>query len=337
MIRASATGLPAVVAALLAAAPAAAQDIDSLCRFVPSSEGEPAIGGKTNCQVRWETGGLSAVLNLHRTDMEACGSLDEHRRVHPAGHPTARYVDLDYLSAGRGYERYAPRWAYEETRADGGTTVHIHPGTFEVAACVPPYMFWTTVSIYAYGSDVIPEAVVDELRERARETAARLGGAVGRTDGDAERDLVAALGPEVTAALEDLAARGLLERDDAIDLVSERSRDPQVVATGRRLSEALRGRPMAVLTDAERTAVTTLAGVAVLASVMDRNGEPAFPAAAANLGVLTELGVRAATDPDPARAHLAATAMARYAAMLRDLDVKALEDRHGAGGGETPS
>ena len=77
--------------------------------------------------------------------------------------------------------------------------------------------------------------------------------------------------------------------------------------------------------------------MALLASVMDRSGDPAFPAAAANLGVLTELGIRAATDPDPSRAHEAATAMARYAAMLRDLDVQGLEDRHGAGGGESPS
>ncbi len=168
-------------------------------------------------------------------------------------------------------------------------------------------------------------------------SARRLGGAAARTDSDAEDDLVAALGPEVRTVLEDLARRGLLESEDAIDLVSERARDPRVRAAGGRLSEALRGRPLAVLTDTERTAVTTLAGMALLASVMDRNGEPAFPAAAANLGVLTELGVRAATDPDPARAHQAATGMARYAAMLRDLDVKALEDRHGAGSGETRS
>lgn len=335
MVRASAAGLPAVVAALLAAVPAAAQDIDSLCRFVPTEEGAQAVGSKTHCQVRWETAGLSAVLNLHHPGMEACGSLDEHRRLHPPDHPTARYVDLDYLSAGRGYERYAPRWAYEETRADGGKTVTIHPGTFEVAACVPPYYFWTSVPTYVQ-ADVVPDAVLAELRERARETADRLGGAVRRTDEDAENDLRAALGPEVTAALEDLAARGLLESDDAIDLVAKRSRDPEVVASGRRLSEVLRGRPLAVLTDPERTAVTTLAGMALLASVMDSNREPAFPAAAANLGVLTELGIRAATDPNPSRAHQAATAMARYAAMLRDLDVQALEDRHSVDGGETP-
>jgi hypothetical protein len=278
-------------------------------------------------------------INLDRSDTPdyACAYLSQKRSEVPREEPRGTVVDLGTLYGDQGYEMASPQYAVEwlegETRVVG-----IHPAKFDLHFCQGPYRFYAYSMYTPKDAPEVPPEVAANIRFRARATADRLIGLI-RDGAPADFGLLDAVAPSLQETLDEAVRLGLIQRKDLDDRVSALRYSPEIRSLSARFKPFFGDRAAAGfsgLTAAERQVVTTLIGAVALSGMDDSRGRPLFPAVSANVELLTHLGLTAMGE-DPARAHQARTALTRYAGMLRDLDLRALEERPGNGQAEGPS
>jgi hypothetical protein len=273
------------------------------------------------CYLVVESGRTTLQVMLQRPPPDACGKVQQVRTQN-SGNRRAVFTDLQgYGQAGleMRHEKYV------SPGTGGGPDIPFR-ATHLLAFCQGAYFFHATGFYNGDVGEVVPTDVVEDIRNRARGTLERLGAAppppdTGAPAQDAEAALVESLGPGPLDALREVSP--LLQANSPVDLL----RDPGAADARRRLLDRLGKNPEG-MTAQEKQTYATFAWMAALANATDVNGRRAFPASNASLSILLGLATTALSDPDPSRAHQAATAMDRYAAMLRRMDVQALQDRH---------
>jgi len=265
------------------------------------------------------------------------------RNYFPFALPTARVeagfqvLELGTRYGDEGYEMASPQYAVERMERDT-RVVDIHPAKFDLHFCQPPYRFYAYSMYTPKDAPAVPPEVVANIRIRARYAADGLLGVV-RDGAPADFGLLDAVAPSLQETLDEAVRLGLIQRKDLDDRVSALRYSPEIRSLSARFKPFFGDRAAAGfsgLTAAERQVVTTLIGAVALSGMDDSRGRPLFPAVSANVELLTHLGLTAMSE-DPARAHQARTALTRYAGMLRDLDLRALEEQPGNGQAEGPS
>jgi hypothetical protein len=311
-----------------------------VCEFMEIVSTDTVHGTERNCLVDYKPAPQVTVrisLDRYDTPGEACAYLDQKRGELPRDEPRGTVVELGDRYGDEGYEMASPQYAVE--RLEGDTrVVDIHPAKFDLHFCQPPYRFYAYSMYTPKDAPAVPPEVAANIRFRARTTADRLIGLI-RDGAPADFGLLDAVAPSLDETLEEPVRLGLIQRKDVNDGMSALRYSPEIRSLSARFKPFFGDRAAAGfsgLTVAERQVVTTLIGAVALSGMDDSRGRPLFPAVSANVEILTHLGLTAMGE-DPARAHQARTALTRYAGMLRDLDLRALEERHGNGQAEGPS
>ena len=305
-----------LASSLLAPAPAQAQG--SPCDRMVVRDGETVHRSATDCIVDYRVAGASVrmILTRYEDPAQPCAILEEKRLEESRNATRGVLRDLGAEYGERGYELSAPQHAVESM--DGETrVVSIHPARFDLQWCRAPYRFYAYSLYTPKDAPGVPGEVIDDIRARARAAATPQEG-VG---------IIEALGTSAMDPFRELVARGILSYDDVMNEINLTSRSPESKALNARFAPLLQGRDVRSLSDAEKRAVENVSTALILANIDGPDGLPAFPAVAANMEVLTLLGLAGLQADDPARAHQARTALDRYAGLLRTMDLQALDSR----------
>lgn len=326
-----------LASSILAPAPTAAQAPGTPCDRMVVRAGETVHASATDCIVDYRVGEASVRMILTRYDdpAEACAMLEDKRREHSRTEPRGVIRDLGAEYGERSYEIGSPQYAVEfmegETRV-----VDIHPAKFDLLWCRAPYRFYAYSLYTPRDAPGVPREIIDDIRARARAAA---DGAPGEPATPQEGiGIMEALGTSAVDAFRDLIDQGVLDYEDVLNHINLTRGSPESKAMNARFEPLLRGRDLNHLSDAEKQVVVNVSTALTLANIEGPDGLPAFPAVAANLEVLTRLGLTGLQPDDPARAHQARTALDRYAGLLRTMDLQALDSRMNppTGPGTTP-